>query len=179
MSPIPIFGVESSIPRECGGLLFSGFVYYDDPKWGVSFKYAGPANIHADTYLYDLGMPYITDDLQSPEVIRIFQQSCNEIFTKGTRGEYENLELINSEFLHIPKDNPDPFCLWASFTYNRAPDSDVIYKGKQMSYIALRVDRGFINKVRFSYPHTEELSELGVLYFIDFLLKWILAVRDF
>jgi len=168
MSPIPVFGVESSIPRKCAGLSFSEVNYYDDPRLGIGIRYDGPTPIHADTYLYDLGLPHITNDLTSPEVMLWFQQSCHDIFRYAELGIYLNLEEVNSKFLYFPEDDPDPFCLWASFTYNTAPGKGISYTGKLMSHIALRTDREFINKVRFSHPYTEEISEVGMKGFLNF-----------
>jgi hypothetical protein len=179
MSPIPVFGVESSIPRECAGFSFSEATYYDDPKLGISIRYYGPSLIYANTYLYNLGRSYITDDLESPEVMQWFQEACHGILRYAELGSYLNLEEVNSKFLYLPQDDSDPFCLWASFIYNPAPGPGISYTGQLMSHIALRTDRGFINKVRFSYPYTEEISEVGRKGFLHFLLEWTHAVQNF
>lgn len=179
MSPIPVFGVESSIPRECAGLSFSAANYYDDPKLGIGIRYEGHSLIYADTYLYDLGRSHITDDLESPEVIQWFQEACHGIFRHAELGSYRNLEVVNSNFLYLPQDDCDPFCLWASFMYNWAPGPGINYTGQLMSHITLRTDRGFINKVRYSYPYTEEIAEIGTKVFLHFLLEWTHAVQNF
>lgn len=181
MSPIPIFGVEASIPVKCGGLSFCEANYYDDPKLGIGirYRYDGPALIYADAYLYDLGLPNITTDLTSPEVMQWFQEACYGIFRNAELGVYQNMEEINSKFLYFPQDDPDPFCLWASFTYNKAPGPGIIYTEQLISHITLRTDRGFINKVRFSYPYNEEVLGVARRQFIIFLIEWTLAVQSF
>lgn len=179
MSPIPVFGVESSIPLKCGGLSFNSVNYYDDPRLGIGIRYNGPELIYADAYLYDLGLSFITNDITSPEVIQWFQEACHGILRHAEMGSYLNLENVDSQFLYFPKDDPQPFWHWASFIYNPARGPDIGFTGKLMSHIALRTDRGFINKVRFSYPYTKEESEVGTRWFFAFLIDWTLAVQNF
>jgi len=179
MSPLPVFGVEASIPAQCAGLVYHSVNYYDDPRLGIGIRYDGPAYIHADTYLYNMGRPYITDDLMSPQVIHWFLEACDSITKHAEMEAYQNIEVLECRILNFPKDDPQPFWHYASFTYKRADEEGSIYTDPLISHIALRIDRGFINKVWFSYPNTVELSEVGIRGFFDFLIEWTLTVQNF
>jgi hypothetical protein len=45
-----------------------------------------------------------------------------------------------------------------------------------MSHLALRTDRGYINKVRFTYPESMEASAFPA--FLTFLQEWTHAVQS-
>jgi hypothetical protein len=179
INQIPVFGVETSIPPTCGGLSYDHIEYYEESKLGVRIRYHGPSFIRADAYLYDLGIPNITDDFTSSEVMQCYQEACQNVFKAAEMGIYLDLESVNSQFLYLPQDAPDPFCLWAIFTFNQPPGPDVLFTGKQMSHIALRTDRGFINKVRYSYPFSEEMVEVKLNGFLTFWVEWTVAVQKF
>jgi hypothetical protein len=176
---IPVFGVEASIPDKCGGLSFDHIELYEQPELGVSIRYESPSFVRADAYLYDLGLTNITSDLRSSEVMQWFQQACENVYRNAQTGRYLDLETITSQFLHLPPDAPDPFCLWAAFSYSPAPKPGSHSIGKETSHIALRTDRGFINKVRYSYPYGEEIAEVGFYGYCAFLVDWTMAIQKF
>lgn len=182
MNTIPVFGVESSVPAMCALLSLTEIYSYDDPRMGVGFKYEGPDYIHADAYLYDLGLPHITDDIKSPEVISWFKIALAEIFKFVELGEYKNFTMAFSDFFFLEQNKSNPFCLLSSFIYeatitDASNGNNIICEMEQMSHLTLRTDRGFINKIRFSYPR--EVSHIGIKVFRAFLLDWTTAVQNF
>lgn len=179
MSRIPIFGDESALPRTLAGLNFEQVEIYPDPRLGVSARYGNPAGVKADVYLYDLGRKDIPADLRSEAVMGWFQEACQNVFMMVERGVYLDLETRVSQYLHLPPDAADPFCLWACFAYRQAPQPGVTYTGVRVSNLALRTDRGLINKLRYTYPDTPEMKDTGLRGFLMFLLEWTLAVQSF
>jgi len=179
MNRIPIFWTEESLPPVCGGLEFRGVETYDDPNLGVGIRYQGPFSLHADVFLYDLGLSEIPQDLHSKEVIQIYQDSLDSLFAAAEAGRYLELENISTQYLHVPLDAPEPFCLWGIFTYRQAKGDDVLFTGKQVSHMTLRTDHGFINKVRYTYPDSEDTEYEDFEGFLLFLLEWNDAVQEF
>lgn len=74
----------------------------------------------------------------------------------------------------------------ASFAFSRNPkapipvvfpqkDGFVQDVGRVVSHLALRTDRGYINKVRFNQP--EDAGEAGFAGFVAFTVEWTQAVQ--
>lgn len=179
MNKIPIFGTEKALPKVCGICEFVGVETYDDPGLGYSIRYKGPLSLHADVYLYDLGLSTVPQDLHSKELIEIYQDSCDSILVTAESCRYLEIETIRSQYLHIPQDEPEPFCLWGIFTYRQAPVPDVFFTGKQKSHLTLRTDHGFINKIRYTYPDYEETEDDSFKSFLFFILEWNAAIQQF
>ncbi|MBY0228865.1 MAG: hypothetical protein K2W96_06285 [Gemmataceae bacterium] len=178
MADFPVFGDRSALPRRLAGLELHGVEVYDDPRAGASVRYHGPHGLKADAYLYDLGLPSIPADLRSPEVMEWFQEACRGVFLYRDRGLYHDLEVRDSRFLHLPTDAPEPFCLHACFAYRQEPGEGVAHEGMRVSHLALRIDRGFINKVRFTYPDDADFARVAAEAFLVFLLGWAKAVQE-
>src|SRR4051812_48410336 len=102
MRKLPLFATEDAVPRVVGGLFFVGSELYDDPRLGVKLRYVSPvdADTKADIYLYDLGLP-IPEDILAPEVQEFFQDACGEVLALADRGEYLDLEVRRSEYVHL------------------------------------------------------------------------------
>jgi hypothetical protein len=170
MNRVPVFGSEQHVPAIVGGLELECVEYFPDPKFGVGIRYGTPNTPKADVYLYDRGLSDIPDDLRSPQLIEWFQEACGAVMVMSERGQYRDFEVLASQHLHLPPDAPDPFCLWASFAYRQGPGPQVTFAGRRVSNLALRTDRGHINKVRYTYP--EDAGEDGFAGFLAFLVEW-------
>jgi hypothetical protein len=171
---IPVFGSESQLPASVGGLAFVHVEYFADPRLGVSIRYGKPTTAKADAYLYDLGLSDIPSDLGLQQVVEWFQHSCQDVMLAAERGLYLDFEVLASRYLHIPPGAPDPFCLWASFAYRQISGPGV-FTGRRVSNLALRTDRGHINKVRYTYP--EDAGEHGFAGFLGFVVEWTYLVQ--
>jgi len=175
-----VFGDRDSVPRRLAGLIFLDAVIYPDARFGVGFRYAGPGHLKADTYLYDLGVPDVPDRLDAPQVLEWFSAARNEVTTLARQGKYLDLEIRDdATALYIPADATTPLCLCTRFSYRQAAGSGIDFNGKRVSHLALRTDRGYINKIRYTYPDTDEFRETGQAGFILFLSEWTSAVQDF
>ncbi len=64
---IPIFRNESLIPSSIGSLSLEDIEIFPDPRLGVSIQY-GNETIKVDSYLYNLGVSEIPDNLRSKDV---------------------------------------------------------------------------------------------------------------
>lgn len=183
MNRIPVFGTETSVPLSCGGLVFDFIKKFKDPGLGISFRYVGRDSIYADVFLYDLGLPRISQDIRSAEVLQWFQDAYASILVSVERGDYHGFETHKSEFLHIPDNEPEPFCLWSAFSYYKYSESGDDFTKRRTSHLTLMTDRGFINKIRYTYPSYKDMNEQAEFAvfggFIAFLLEWTDTVRKF
>jgi hypothetical protein len=170
MKPIPLFENEQSLPQRIGLLHYREVIHFDDKRLGVQVRYASPDGVKADVYLYDLGMTGIPSDIMSPIVQEFFKEACGDVFTAAKRGMLLDLEVKTSQYLYLPSGAPIPMYLWATFYYRQAPGPSTNYEGMRYSHLALRTDKGYINKVRYTYPDIgDENASLGL---IAFLMDW-------
>ena len=183
---IPLFGTEDRLPTRIAGLGIEGVEHYPDPKLGVMIRYGLPPLVKADAYLYDLGLRDIPEDLNSPLVQQMFEESLRGVMMAAEQGIYRDFEVLGSGYLNLDPDSDEPFCLAASFAYAQNPEAPVplVFAGKEgvindvgrlVSHLALRTDRGYINKVRFNHP--EAAGEAGFAGFAGFTVEWTQAVQ--
>lgn len=170
MKSIPIFGTEQRIPQKVGALQFQRLIQFDDERLGVQIRYSAPDGTKADVYLYNLGLSSIPEDLTSAAAQELFQSACDEVLGLADEKFYLDLQLLSSQHLHLPDNSPVPTYLWAAFYYQQAPGPLTQLEGKRYSHLALRTDRGFINKVRYTYP--EDLAETAASGLVSFLFAW-------
>lgn len=178
METIPLFKYEGWVPTQVGGLALDEVHLFPDPRLGVQIRYGTPTTAKVDAYLYDLGMSDIPNDVRSPQLIELFQGACQGVATAAEQGMYVDLEVLTSQYLRIPPEADDPFCLWASFTYRQVAGPglpEIDFEGRRFSHLALRSDRGYINKVRYTCPEGSE--DGGFNGFMDFLVEWTDYVR--
>lgn len=185
-SAIPVFGTEDQLPTRIAGLGIEGVEHYPDPKLGVMIRYGLPPLVKADAYLYDLGLSDIPEDLHSPLVVQLFQESLRGVTMAAEQGIYLEFEMLGSGYVTLEPESNEPFCLGASFAYRQnaaAPVPQVFPKregavndvGRLVSHLALRTDRGYVNKVRFNHP--EAAGEAGPAGFLGFTVEWTHAVQ--
>jgi hypothetical protein len=43
----------------------------------------------------------------------------------------------------------------------------------------MRTDRGFISKIRYTYPDSEEIADIRWQYFLDFMVEWSAILQKF
>ncbi len=183
---IPVFGTEDQLPTSIAGLGIEGVEHYPDPKLGVMIRYGLPPLVKADAYLYDMGLSDIPEDLHSPLVVRLFEESLRGVTMAAEQGIYLDFEVLGSGYLNLSPESDEPFCLGASFAYRQNPDAPVPLVlreeggaindvGRLVSHLALRTDRGYINKVRFNHP--ESAGEAGFAGFVGFTVEWTQAVQ--
>lgn len=170
MKPIPLFEQEQSLPQQVGLLLYQEVIIFDDERLGVQIRYGLPTGVKADIYLYDLGLTDIPSDIEAPIVQEYFKGACGDVFAAAKRGILLDLEIKTSQYLYLPRNTPKPMYLWASFSYRQAPGPSTAFEGMRCSHLALRTDKGYINKVRYTYPDVgDENDSLGL---IAFLMDW-------
>jgi hypothetical protein len=182
MDPIPVVGSEADLPAEVAGLHLQGVRHHTDPDSGVQIRYGITAFATADVYLYTQGFSDISDDLWSAEVEARFEDSCTLIKMTAAQGLYTDLVTLQSGYLFIPADAPEPLCLWASFAYTVTPGTPIPMigsaggtpvmtdMGRKSSHVGLRTDHGYLNKVRYTHP--AEDGEKGFAGFRAFVAAW-------
>ena len=210
MALIPVFGSEDQVPSSVAGLNLLEVLRYEDPRLGVEFRYGFPPICKADAYLYDSGLTGISGDLRSQPVAEAFKQSYEEVLQAAKLGATRDLEVLETSILTLPGEPSTPFCYYAGFAYGQNEQGPFVPKGIEMpadervyvstdvgrvrSHLAVRADRGFINKVRFTYveratepsyigANPEELPErlrndVAFNGFWHFLLAWQHAVQS-
>lgn len=172
---IPVFGDELRLPLRLAGLEYEDLDVYPNRQLGVRIRYSNDWEVKADAYLYDLGLVSIPEDLQAPEVVEWFREAHANVIRHGQMGHYLDLQTRASQYLHIPRDAPEPLCLWAAYQYREEPDPQRRSQRSKVSHLALRTDRGYINKVRFTYP--ESVEKEGFASFLEFVQAWTNAVQ--
>jgi len=173
---IPIFGDESHLPESVAGLPFCGLTVYPDPKLGVVIGYGLPQIVSATSYLYDMGVAGIPEDLRSPDVVQFFEEAVHSVSGAAEQGLYMDFEILTTEYLHVPPYSTESW-LWAAFSYRENPNAKTEAKpGKQVSYLALRTDEGYINKVRFTTDYGREAA--AYVTFLRFLVSWRDAIAE-
>lgn len=183
---IPIFGAEERLPSSIAGLGIESVDQYPDPRLGVMVRYGLPPLIKADAYLYDMGLSDIPADLDSPLVLQLFEESLQGVIMAAEQGLYRDFAMIGSGYINLP-DSDEPFCLGASFAFSHNPEAPipVVFPdregfvqdvGRVVSHLALRTDRGYINKVRFNHP--EQFGDAGFAGFVGFTAEWTQSVQD-
>lgn len=141
-------------------------------------RYGIPPWVKADAYLYDMGLTDLSGDLESAQVIGLFEESLGSVAMAADQGLYRDFEILRTGYLSVPSDAPEPICLCASFAYRQNADAPVPAPlegavndvGRLVSHLALRIDRGYINKIRFNY--LEDAGEGGFTGFLNFLVEW-------
>jgi hypothetical protein len=177
---IPIFGTETAIPSVVAGLNFEQIEYYPEEAMGISCRFGdAEEGIKVDAYLYDNGLAEIPTNLSSQEVMGCFQEAVQGVHAAEQMGVYLDLKRHRMQYLHLPPDGPDAFCLWASFSYRQKPSAQVVFTGPRVSHLAVRADRGYFNKIRFTYPEDEakERDRFGV--FLRFVVEWAVALNEY
>jgi hypothetical protein len=174
MPTLPLFVDESRVPARLAGLAFAGSEVDPDPRLGAKLRF-GDGTVQADASLYTLGLEDLAEDLRAPLTVDLYREACGEVLHAAGQGLYQNLEVHVSQFLHLPSGSPEPFCLWAAFGYCQAPGPAATDDGPRSSHLTLRIDRGHVNKVRYTYPAERDEEELP--RFLQFLLEWTAAVR--
>lgn len=87
------------------------------------------------------------------------------------------MNLYKPGQLEIPTNSIEPFCLWAVFKYRQTSGPQVMHTGMRISHLTLRIDKGFVNKIRYSYP--EDLNNVEYFRFLNFVTEWNSILQNF
>lgn len=172
---LPIFGKESRLPAGVAGLRLAGVDYYPEQALGVGIKFHGPGT-NATVYLYNFGLTDVPADLRSDQVVGWFRSACNDVARAAGEGVYQDLELRTSQYLAVDAGATEPLGLWAAFAYAQAPAASEEAAQRRVSHVFLRTDRGYINKVRYTHPDTEDDQALH--RFMAFVAEWTAIVQS-
>ncbi len=202
MSSIPVFGTIGQVPASIAGLKLVDVLQYENPDMGTLFKYGFPPTLTADAYLYNNGFADIPADLRSPFLANSFREQHQGILMMGNMGTIRDVDVLRSAVLAHPGDQNIPLCYWSTFAYRhieremrfsevgvaREGDGVVPDVGRLISHLTLRSDRGFFNKVRFTYVErasdpayfgvtAEDLPDPALDWFLRFVADWTYAVQ--
>jgi hypothetical protein len=175
MDEVPIFLSEENIPREFVGLSFTGSEHHGGGL-GTSFSYSSSLGFICTAYLYDLDQTDLPTDLPNLEMEHLLLEAARDtIEVKESRGEV--VELIHSGYLGSEGLSGKPFCLVVKFRFCTQEESRKDNKEYWISYLTLRVDRKYFNKIRYTYPErSERIGEQG---FLLFLFRWTDYLRNY
>ncbi len=173
--PIPIFGNKALVPSEIGSLELVNIHEYPNPRLGANFRYQNEV-VKVDTYLYDLGILRLPDNLRSEAMHDIHTLAYMDILKRAEEGIYLDFEIATPEIIYFPDDTPEPALLLSSFRFRQEREPGVDLLGRRVSYLATRIDRGYINKVRYTYPESNEFAGERFKHFLCFFMEWMAAL---
>lgn len=161
MKSIPLFGTEENVPAKVGALQHNRTETFDDPDLGVALRYLSPDGTTGDVFIYNLGIKGIPDEVRSPEVEEFFQRECAQMKLLAENGTYRDFQFLLADIMPFPDNQSQAMYHVAGFRYRREGSAHTLFD----SHLALRTERGFIIKVRYTYPHCtgqEEVEKIGL-----------------
>lgn len=161
-----IFTDVSDVPDVVGQLGLDRFEPSDDPNRGSIFRYSARTEdggwLGANTFLYTRGF-----DLEEGAESSVVANERDQSFKRLRAGA---LNPINIGIAPIKSQMPgcDPVD-WQWAALRSSPDTDA-----EITHVAIRVDRGFFNKVLYTYPAS--IESIGRVALVEFLNDWHRAV---
>ena len=179
MSTIPIFGTTDRLPRHVGGLVLTDLEQYDDALAGVRLQYrtraptppdnpGGAELTKADSYLYSPQMIVRDMNAEDVDLEDQFGAALAQIVEAGKLGYYADVEIVSMEELLIQGGGAPNQWMSAEIRYRQRT---TLYRGDRWSHLAVRLDDGYVNKVRYTYP-TGSSPRAGESGFARFLAEW-------
>ena len=163
-----VFAGRASVPEAVAQLGLVQADTDDDPNVGFSARYeaATPDGgwLGANTFLYGRGLSledgseYAEAVAERDRSLRALRAGALEPSTIGVR----HMNLPTSGGVRLG---------WQWAALRDTPDSDAL-----ITHVAVRVDRGYFDKVLFSYPVLNDGIGRGA--FVDFLIEWHRAVQS-
>jgi uncharacterized protein YbaA (DUF1428 family) len=166
--PIPIFATAAAVPQEVGLLALSGIEGDDDPAVGTSFRFDASTEdgqwIGANAFLY--GNEYeLVDGASSTLISRERDKSLKRLRVGAMDPEtigIREITVVAEDGERVP---------WAWAAIRDKPETDAL-----ITHVAVRADRGLVNKVLFTYPVA--IDRLGRQAMVRFLVDWHQVLRQ-
>lgn len=160
--PIRIFADHSQVPDVVGQLGLMRFEPSDDPDQGSIFRYEaqteGGGWLGANAFLYHRNLD-LTDGVDMPEVAAERDRSFKLLRANAMEPTTIGVAPIKCQ---MPGREPIDW-QWASL--RSSPNTDA-----EITNVAVRVDRGYFNKVLYTYPVA--IESIGRTAFVEFLDDW-------
>jgi hypothetical protein len=157
-------------PDQLAGMVRGDTINYETehPGLGVSIAYDIPQlPINANIYIYDLTKPDIQNGSQSDLVKDNFYQSIADVYSLDLYGEYEAVEKLSENEVHLGDTEHKLKLLTASLTY-------IEHGVKRASHLYLTGYKGYFLKIRFTYDLEHETQgERFRLLFLDELTNFL------
>jgi len=170
--PKPFFEphIGVTFPVELGHLALEEVHRYENPRLGVSLRYAAsdPVFIKIDVYVYDLELTGLGTGIGSKHVKDQFEQAKRDILAMAKKGRYHDVKLLAERQAGIPVgDEPLPLYAAVYGMIDVRGDGDSAYERPSISHLMLTAFRGQFFKIRVTYPKAGKM--LGDQVFKDFL----------
>lgn len=157
-----IFGDRSQVPDPVGQLGLMRFEPSDDPDRGSIFRYEaqteGGGWLGANAFLYHRNLN-LTDGVEMPEVAAERDRSFKLLRANAIDPTTIGVAPIKCQ---MPGRQPVHW-QWASL--RTSPNTDA-----EITNVAVRVDRGYFNKVIYTFPAA--IESIGRMAFVEFLDDW-------
>jgi len=162
---IETFSNQKNIPEVIGEYYFNFTKNCEDGDFQL--RYDGDENGFFTITLYNRGVD-IPDNLEDPIMLSEIEECINAIFEMEDQNCYQNVKLLMNEPYFFENDK-EPKFLSAVFKYDRYFENGESLN--EVSFLFLRSDHGFFNKVRFSVSTdaSEEVLEKMEAFLIDWL----------
>jgi len=157
-----IFADQSQVPDLVGQLGLMRFEPSDDPEQGSIFRYEaqteGGGWLGANAFLYRRNLD-LTDGIDMPEVAAERDLSFKLLRANAIDPTTIGVAPIKCQ---MPGRQPVDW-QWASLRCSPNIDTEI-------THVAVRVDRGYFNKVIYTYPAA--IESIGRMAFVAFLDDW-------
>lgn len=168
------YGPINEIPPKKEGEDPLDRVLYDFMANHMVDRTPGFENVFATNYLYEGEHGLVTKDTITQRVDHAFTAALHEIEDASRDGTYSDFEVLKYGGLSLSPDPDEMTWLWAALRYRiliLEPDQQF----DAISHVALRVDAGHLNKIRFTYPDTLK-PEVGYRNFLRYLYEWKISI---
>lgn len=191
------------VPHRVGKLWFTGHQHFDSPEEGTQFGYrplhVGPnpdpekaelrdfvlehasdpaegfKQIFVNNFLFTMGDEPLPTDLNSEETQMLFMELVANSGQDGPEEAFSDIEVLKGGDLSLLPESDESTWLWWVMRYLYENQKSGVSK-RFVSHLAMRVDAGHINLVRFIYPDLLN-PEVGYRTLLRFLYEWHTSIR--
>lgn len=167
---------EFPLAKKVGSLEFTGRKDYERKELGYSLRYQSPSLLKAEVFVYDKGIPNLSNGILSLEVAAELE-TVKAVFRKlAETGKY--LELKELESTERSFDDLKTKFLWTRVSYKPTSGDNVDAPGSRIADTYLTVHKKQFLKVRLTTASTDlEKHEPEITQFIHEVAKIVEKAR--
>jgi hypothetical protein len=142
--------INLSFPEKLGGFYFITRDDYGDKELGYSISYRGENRITASIYVYDAGKYPIPEGTNNNIIKKHLNQVTGDLRSLKKQGIYK--EVVKTHLPELIKSSVERDFLYSAFRIEYSNKEKIDFPSNWTSYVLLRGYKGYIFKVRITYP---------------------------